>query len=139
LSPSPLGSTSSSSSPPRPREPTDRYDVVVAGSSVVVAPAIPLPSTQSRALTAPIARQSRRRRRRQRRSHNLFGPAESWFRSSAAAAAAIALLSPVANRKYLRFPELSRSAVLFIPIILTRANKTPSRANERRARGKARS
>jgi hypothetical protein len=56
LSPSPLGSKSSSSSPPRPREPTNRFDVVVAGSSVVVAPAIPLPSTQSRALTAPVAR-----------------------------------------------------------------------------------
>ena len=35
-------------------------------------------------------------------------------------------------------PELSRSAVLFIPIISTRANKTPIRADERRARGKAR-
>jgi hypothetical protein len=33
LSSSPLGSTSSSSSPPRPREPTNRFDVVVAGSS----------------------------------------------------------------------------------------------------------
>jgi hypothetical protein len=67
LSPSPLGSKSSSSSPPRPPEPTNCFDVVVAGSSVVVAPAIPLPSTQSRALTAPVARRSRRRRRRRRR------------------------------------------------------------------------
>ena len=67
LSLSPLGSKSLSSSPPRPRESTDRFDVVVAGSSVVVAPPIPLLSTQSRALTAPVVRRSRRRRRRRQR------------------------------------------------------------------------
>jgi hypothetical protein len=67
LSPSPLGSKSSSSSPSRPCEPTGCFDIVVAGSSVVVAPAIPLLSTQSRALTAPVARRSWRRRRRRQR------------------------------------------------------------------------
>jgi hypothetical protein len=30
-----------------------------------------------------------------------------------------------------------RIAVLFIPILSTRANKTPTRVDERRARGKA--
>ena len=56
-------------------------------------------------------------RQRQRRSHNLVGPAGSWFRSSAASAAVVPaatalrqrhsaanLCPPVANYKYLRFP-----------------------------------